>query len=512
MTEEITKHIPQAKTVTKSNAISPIWVIPIIALLIGAWLVFQSSTKENIFVEVTFKSAAGLEAGKTLVKLRNVKIGELTEVKFTEDLSEVVVVMELTGISSEILTDSTRFWVVKPRIGVEGVSGLDTLLSGAYIEIDPGKGGMPMQKFTGMEEPQIYQLGNPGTKYKLKSNKLGSLSRGSPVKYRGITVGSITRYKLIEDHSYVEIEIFINSPHDKFVSKHSRFWNISGVNIELNAKGFDFEMESVSSLISGGIAFTNAYASDPSPDGMTQINENTLFTLYATEEPDIEEKVSFGAPIKLYFENGVSGLSTGAPVEYKGIRIGTVINVGVEESKDKNNIITFAMIEIEPERLPSNVQEEYLSQEERVKKVYSFFEHMVKQGVRGQLQSNILTGKSLILFDIFTEQKDARVIYTDNYIIVPTVAETVAGLIKQINELLARMRSLPIETIGGNLDEAAVNLNNLIKSLNAEENGMTGIQINETLIELNRAARSIRVMSEYLERHPEALIKGKNRE
>jgi len=509
MTEEITKHIPQAKTVTKSNSISPIWVIPIIALLIGAWLVFQSST---IFVEVTFKSAAGLEAGKTLVKLRNVKIGKLTEVRFAEDLSEVIVVMELTGISSDILTDSTRFWVVKPRVGVEGVSGLDTLLSGAYIEIDPGEGGSPMQKFKGLEEPHLYQLGNPGTKYILNSNKLGSLSRGAPIKYRGITVGSITRYKLIEDHSYVEIEIFINSPHDKFVKKHSRFWNISGMNVALDAKGFDFKMESVSSLISGGIAFTNAYTPTAEDTEQGQAKENKSFTLYATEEPNIVEKVTFGAPIKLYFEQGVSGLSIGAAVEYKGIRIGTVTNVGVEESKGKNNIITFALIEIEPERLPSNVQDERLSHEQRVKKVYHFFDHMIKQGVRGQLKSNILTGKSLIVLDVFADAKPASIKYTKNYIIVPTVAESVPGIIKQINELLARLESVPIENIGANLDNVTLNINNLIKSLNAEEGGMTGTQVNEVLNELNRAARSIRVMSEYLERHPEALIQGKNKE
>ncbi len=508
MTEEITKHIPRAKTTAKGNSISPVWVIPIIALLIGAWLVFQSSTQENISVEVTFKSAAGLEAGKTLVKLRNVKVGELTEVRFTEDLSEVVVVMVLTGISSEIITDTTRFWVVKPRIGVEGVSGLDTLLSGAYIEIDPGEGGKPMQKFKGLEEPHLYQLGNPGTKYILKSDKLGSLNRGAPIKYRGINVGSITRYKLVENNSYVEIEIYINSPHDKYVNKYSRFWNISGINLELGAKGFEFNMESVSSLISGGIAFTNALA----PEDIEQAEENKLFTLHATEELDIEEIVTFGAPVKFYFENGVSGLSVGAAVEYKGIHLGTVTKVAVEENKEKNNLITYAIAEIEPERLPSDGLNERLSHEQRVKNVYHYFDHLVRQGVRGQLKSNILTGKSLIVLDVFTGDKQARVKYTDDYIIVPTVAETISGLVKQINELLARLKSMPIESIGNNLDEATLNINNLIKSLNAEEGGMTGVQVNEALSELSRAARSIRVMSEYLERHPEALIKGKNNE
>ncbi|MCW8933472.1 MAG: MlaD family protein [Gammaproteobacteria bacterium] len=497
--------IPKAKLKTREKSISPVWVIPIIAALMGSWLVFKGAIKENVFVEVTFKSAAGLEAGKTPVKLRNVKVGELTEVKFSEDLSQVIVVMELTGVSRERLTDTTQFWVVKPRVGVEGVSGLDTLLSGAFIEIDPGEGGKPVKKFTGLESPQIYQLGNPGTKYLLNSDSLGSLSRGSPVKYRGINVGSVTRYELVDDHSHVEIEVFIEAPHDKFVTDYSRFWNASGLNIELGAKGFDFNMESIGSLLAGGIAFTN----DNAPAESRQAKENNLYTLHNKEGPEIEEILTFGAPMKLYFEEGVSGLSVGAPVEYKGIRLGTVVDVGVEANDDRNNIITFAMVDIEPERLPVKTVDENLSRKERIKNVYQYFEHMVEQGMRAQLKSNILTGQSLIVLDVFTEVDKKRLEYKTGFVVVPTVPETVTGIIKQVNELLSRLKSLPVESIGGNLDEATKNINNLINSLNVEEGGMTGVQANETMNELSKAARSIRVVSEYLERHPEALIKGK---
>ncbi len=503
--DAISKSVPRARSSAKDTGFSPVWVIPIIAALIGGWLVFKSAVEENVFVEVSFESASGLEAGKTPVKLRNVKVGEVTEVKFTEDLSEVVVIMDLTGVSLERLTDTTRFWVVRPRIGVEGVSGLDTLLSGAFIEIDPGEGGAPQKAFKGMEEPQIYQLGNPGTTFILKSKNLGSISRGSSIKYRGITVGSVTKYKLMEDHSDVQIEIFIESPHDKYITNYSRFWNISGVSIELDSKGFEFDMESVSSLVVGGIAFTNEYA----PQNVVPAKQNNIFILHSSEEPDIEEVLTFGAPMKLYFDNGVSGLSLGAPVEYKGIRIGTVEKVGVETDKVKNEIATFAMIDIEPERLPTDDLSSNLSTRERTKLVYRFFEHMVSQGVRAQLKSNILTGQSLIVFDVFKDAKAEEVRYVNDIAIIPTVPETVSGLIKQINELLARLGALPMENIGKNLDEATESMNDLIKSLNVEEGGMTGVQVNETLNELSKAARSIRVMSEYLERHPEALIKGK---
>lgn len=500
--------IPKAKIKTRDNSISPIWVIPIIAALIGAWLVFKSAVEENLIVEVSFSSAAGLEANKTPVKLRNVKVGDLTEVRFSEDLSEVIVIMELTGVTKEQLTDTTRFWVIRPRIGVEGVSGLDTLLSGAYIEIDPGEGGKEETRFKGLEEPQIYQLGNPGTKYTLMSDKLGSISRGSSIKYRGITVGSVTKYKLVDDHSHVDIEIFIEAPHDEYINKYTRFWNTSGLNIGLDSKGFDFEMDSVSSLIVGGISFTN----DNSPEDSVRAKENNKFILHGTEKPEIEEILTFSVPMKLYFDNGVSGLSIGAPIEYKGIRIGTVSRVGVEKNKEESDINTFAIVNVEPERLPTDDLNEDMEKKERKIVVDTYFEHMIKQGMRAQLKSNILTGQSLILLDMFKEEKQVAIQYIDNKLVVPTVPETVTGLIKQINELLARLKSLPVENIGKNLDESTENLNKLLKSLNVEEGGMTGVQLNETMNELSKAARSIRIMSEYLERHPEALIKGKRAE
>ncbi len=516
MTDEIAKQhsqtiqepIPKAISTSGGFSISPIWVIPIIAALIGGWLVFKSAAEENIFVDVSFKSASGIAAGKTPVKLRNVKVGEVTEVRFTEDLSKVEVEMELTGISLERLTDTTRFWVIRPRIGIEGVSGLDTLLSGAFIEIDPGEGGTPQTIFKGLEEPQIYQLGNPGTSYILNSNTLGSINRGSSIKHRGITVGNVTKYKLTDDHSHVQIEIFIESPHDQYVRKHTRFWNISGIDIELNAKGFNFDMESINSLVAGGIAFTNEYA----PENIVAAEKNNLFTLHNTETPEIEEAVIFSVPMKLYFDNGVSGLSNGAPVEYKGIRIGTVKKVGVETRAGINELITFAIIDIEPDRLPTDELHPGQSAKKRMQLIYRYFEHMVKTGVRGQLKSNIITGQSLIVFDDFADAKKESIRYVDDVAIIPTVPETVSGIIKQINELLAKIKAVPIENIGRNLNEATENMNNLIKSLNVEEGGVTGMQINETMNELSKAARSIRIVSEYLERHPEALIKGKNPE
>jgi paraquat-inducible protein B len=498
--------IPEANTKEKSSVISAVWVIPIIAALIGAWLVFQSATEEKAEIEITFESASGLDAGKTIVKLRDIKIGAVTDIKFSNNLTNVVVTVELEGIEKESITDKTRFWVVKPRIGVEGVSGLDTLMSGAYIEMDPGKGGVPTTHFTGLEEPDIHLRGNPGTRYLLRATDLGSLSVSSPIKFRGIKVGEVTRYRLTDDHNHVDIEFFVKAPHDQYIKPDTRFWNISGVDVELNAEGFQLGMDSVTSLMVGGVAF---FTSDDSEE-TAQAAEKTVFRLYETEKPEIEERLTFSAPAKLYFSNGVSGLSVGAPVEFKGLRLGTVTDIGVEMSTNNMDILTFATINLEPQRLPYDSGKE-ITDEERLRNVYHFFESMVDKGMRAQLTSgNILTGQALVAFDFFPTMKKGKVKYIDGVVVLPTAPESLAGILDKVEKIMARFEKMPLEEIGKNIEETTMSIKSLVHSLNAVEGGMVGVQIGEAIDELTRAARSMRSMADYLERHPEALLKGKS--
>jgi paraquat-inducible protein B len=505
--------IPEADAKHKHRGISAIWIIPLVAAVIGGWLVLQDALKEKVMVNVAFKSADGLEAGKTEVKLRNIVVGKVKQVIFAKDLSSIKVTIEFDNLEKNHITDKMRFWVVKPRIGLAGVSGLDTLLSGAYIEVDPGDGGKPTRDFVGLEEPGIYQLGNPGTSYTLKTDKLGSLGRGSPVKFRDVEVGFVTRYKLAEDDSNVEVEIFIHAPHDKLVEDNTRFWNISGLKVDVGATGLQVHMNSVATLIAGGIAF-----STDSDSADTQAREHTAFTLYDTEKPDIEEELTFKVPMKLYFERGVAGLDKGAPVEFKGLRVGTVADIAAESSKDHTAIRTFAIINIEPDRLPgyAGIKAGYdgdtkLSNSERINRVHKFFEATVKQGLRGQLKNgNLVTGKSLITLDIFPDAKKETIKYVDGVPVLPTVPESLVGLLDRINNIMRQLESLPVEEIATNLKQATASINGLAQSLNASDGGMMGDQAREVMDELTKASRSIRGLTEYLERHPESLLKGRS--
>ena len=555
MTEQPTQSdsaIATADVKHKSKGFSAIWAVPIIAAVIGGWMVFQNLLQEKPVVEVTFKNAAGIQAGTTLVKLRDITIGKVIKVEFAKDLGLVEVTLEFEGIESSHISEKTRFWIVKPRIGVGGVSGLDTLLSGAYIDADPpAEVGTPGTKFVGLEEPGNYQSGNPGTSYTLKSTELGSLNRGSPIKYRDVQVGQVTRYRLAENNAAVDIEIFIEDPYDKLVNQETRFWNISGVEIDVGSEGVKVDMASLATLISGGVAFSNTDASSGK-----QAKADSVFNLYKTEyEKEEAEEVAFYVPMKLYFENGVNGLIKGAPLEYKGLRLGTVDRVAAEASADKSELLTFATVRIEPGRLPGEDSRRQESEESRTKAVHRFMDGLAARGVRAQLKTgNLLTGKSLVVLTEFEKTAAEPVKYANGVAIFPTAPESLAGLMEKadgimtkVNQILAKVDAIPITRIGNNLAQTTANLNKvpmeeignnlaiasakldaipitqisndllktltsineLVDSLNAAQGGVMGVQAHQVLSEITKAARALRGMAEYLERHPEALLKGK---
>jgi len=356
---------------------------------------------------------------------------------------------------------------------------------------------------------------------------------------------------LAEDSVSVDIEIFIRAPYDKLVKKDTRFWNISGLDVEAGAEGFKLQMASIATLISGGVAF-----SDVDSSSGAQAEANSVFTLYQHEdEQEVAEEVAFYVPAKLYFRNGVNGLVAGAPLEYKGLRLGTVEKVTAELNEDKTDMTTIAAVRIEPDRLPEESNSRGESREFRTKLVHDFLEVLVEHGVRAQLKTgNLLTGKSLIEFKKFPDAKPDPVRYVDGLAVFPTMPESLAnivakidGITTKINQILAKIDAIPITQIGNNLATTTAKMNKipmeeighnmagltakleaiptgtiskqltatleslkgLIESLNAAKGGVVGVQARRALAEATRAATALRGMAEYLERHPEALLKGK---
>ncbi len=526
--------LPEAVVDTEHKGFPVVWLLPIVALAVGGWLLYKTFSEKGPEVVISFQTAEGIEEGKTKIKYRDVTIGQVLTVRFADDLSRVLLTAELVPGMERHLSDTTKFWVVRPRVGGGQVSGLGTLISGAYIGMDPGAGGKAVRNFVGLEKPPIVTSDVEGTSYRLRATKLGSLSVGSPVYFRQIVVGEVTEYQLAENHEHVDIGIFVRSPHDQFVRRGSRFWNVGGVDLSLDASGVSVQMESLLALMTGGIAFETP----PELSDSGKAPESKLFTLYESYAKSVEEPVTAGFPFVLHFTESLRGLSIGAPVEFRGIRIGTVTAIEARLDEDAEGLRIPVRIDLEPERTLSAQEQQGLDEEGMKKRLYERATFLVERGLRARLQTgNLLTGQLFIELDLFPDAKPAQLSFAGEYPEVPTLPRPLAGITSSVSRLLEQLEQLPLKQTVKDLDALVVSVNTLVERMDKEmpalaqdsratlqaaaetltalegiasKDGEIGNQLYNALSELQAAARSIRVMSEYLERHPEALLKGKD--
>jgi paraquat-inducible protein B len=542
--------LPQAD-VQRKKQISIVWLIPIVAVLIGGWLAYKGLSEKGPMVTITFESAEGLEAGKTLVKYKDVKIGQVQTVRFNADLSRVIVEAELVKEAEPFLTENTRFWVVRPRVTASGVSGLGTLFSGAYISMDPGKEGRAERKFKGIEIPPVVTTGMPGRDFVLQATSLGSLDIGAPVYYRQIQVGQVIGYELEEEGQSLKIKIFINAPHDKLVFKNTRFWNASGFDLKLDASGLTLNTESMVSIMLGGIAFdtpTSLEVGGPAEEGQ-------IFRLYETRASIFERTYTEKVYYILYFNESIRGLAVGAPVEFRGIKIGQVVDIKSEFDLKKASPRIAVLIETEPQRWKVAGTE----QEGTVEGSKEAIAKLVAKGLRAQLKTgSLLTGQLFINVDFYPDAPKAQIKYGEKFPVLPTIPAPLQIITARVNDLLSKIETVPIEQIGKDLGDTLQNVKKLsesrelleaLQSLNETlqdtrklaQNLNTNVapaitttldQAQQTLIsvegtlgkdsplqyelrnaikELGESARSLRVLLEYLERHPDALIFGKGK-
>ena len=342
------RDLPEAVANTKKRgSLQLVWIVPIVAALIGAWLAVQAFIERGPTVTIKFKTAEGLEAGKTKIKYKEVDIGLVTEVALGENRKTVVATAEFRKQAESFLVEDTRFWVVRPRIAGGQVSGLGTLLSGSYIGIDPGKATNSRRRFTGLETAPIVTGDRPGRQFVLRADELGSLEIGSPVYFRRLQVGEVIGFKLAKDGTGVSFRIFVRAPYDRFVTAGSRFWNASGVDVALDAAGFRVQTQSLISILLGGIAFQSPPNVEPGPPS----EPNTEFTLFANQGEAFEHPDTVAETYLLLFDESVRGLSVGAAVDFRGLVIGEVTAIGLDIDPAKMEIRSPVEIRIYPDRL-----------------------------------------------------------------------------------------------------------------------------------------------------------------
>jgi paraquat-inducible protein B len=525
--------------VKRRRGISLVWLIPLVAGAIAIWLGYTTLQEKGPQITVMFDDAEGLEAGKTPVKYRSVEVGLVDEVALSEDLSHIVVTASLDKTMESHMKGGTRFWIVRPRVGFGGVSGLGTLLSGAYVEIDPGE-GQPARDFVGLAEPPPITSEVPGTQFILRTDRLGSIGRGAPVYYRSIPVGQVLGYELAEDKKGLTVKVFVDAPNDQLVRPSSRFWNASGVNVSVGADGVDVAMESLEALVAGGIAFDTPEIDQPGEPAVS----GTEFPLFANLREVTEAGFTQRIPYLVHFDGSVRGLRAGAPVEFRGIRVGTVTDVRLEIDPEQNALRIPVTLEIEAQRF---------GVERAPKEPYAVMAALIERGLRAQLKSgNLLTGELMVDLDFHPDSLPAQLDRSGTYPEIPAVPAQLEALEASVTATLNKLAALPLpelvddlrrtvqgidslvtspdtrDTIAA-LNQSATGLAALIGTLDAQLGGVI-VQAQSTLAsadgliganaqgrydldallkELTGAARSIRGLADYLERHPEALLRGK---
>ncbi len=532
---------------------SAIWIVPIVASVIGLGLAVKAILETGPAITIEFASAEGLEAGKTRIKYKDVDVGKVSTIQLEKGLTHVRVRARMVPEVAPYLTQTTRFWVVRARVAAGEISGLGTLFSGAYIAMEPGRQGPEKRQFKGLSSPPVVTLDMPGHYFNLRAVKLGSLDVGSPVYYRQIKVGQVVKYGMMPDGSAVEVQIFIEAPNDQRVNRNTRFWNASGVNVNVSASGVRINTESLATLLEGGIAFETP--ANLVPGGPVDAKRH-VFTLYPSHEqinePAYAKKVYFIS----YFDETVRGLAVGAPVEFRGIKIGEVADIRLEFNPEQASFRIPVLSYIEPGRIVMAGRGEASSRD--------IWAKLVKKGLRAQLRTGVLlTGQLYISLDLHPKAKPAQLHVSAGYPVLPTVPEPVQEITTSVTQILSRLQKVPIEQIGRDLQEAVANVKNLsgsaeltaaVKALNqslaqlhrfslkmntdlaprmqtlldqtrktmtAGQRALTAAdkmmnsesplsyECRQALQEVAKAARSVNALAQLLEQNPQALIYGK---
>jgi paraquat-inducible protein B len=507
---------------------SLVWLVPIVAALIGLSMLVNAWLSEGPKITIAFKTAAGLEAGKTPIKYKDVVVGAVTAIALSEDGTHVEVTAELARSASSLTREDTRFWVVRPRIGIGGVSGVDTLLSGAYIAADAGSSEETSRTFTGLETPPTVISGMPGKTIVLHTADLGSLDIGSPVYYRRIQVGRVASYELDESGKSVNIQAFIDAPYDRFVTTRTWFWNASGVDVSLGAEGFNLKTQSLATILSGGIAF------DSPPYNPGEVApENAEFTLAPDQKTAMAPPDGPGQYLQLRFAQSLRGLAVGAPVLFSGVELGRVVSVGLDYDPTTKRFPTVVGIVIYPQRL-GRAFDKLPKAEGGSPEHAQLLQTMVGQGLRAQARTGNL--QLYVSLDFVPRAPKVAFDATARPLQVPTVSGDFDQLQEQVSSIVRKIDKLPLESIAKNLDAAIANLDKTLQQINGEvlpqttqtlqqaqktldgAQGMLGSvladdaplqqNLNQTLQDTRRTMRSVRTLTDLLGRHPDALLRG----
>ena len=489
---KINKVTTQQADISQGRKLSGIWIIPILALVLGVYMVIHNMMTEGPEIEIAFTTASGLTQGKTKIKYRNVDMGLVEEVRLNDDFDGVIATIKLDRQALPLLREDTRFWVVTARVGLSNISGLDTLLSGAYIQLAPGEGAEGARKFVALEQPPLTPTGAPGLRLKLTSERAASVSAGDAVLYNSYKVGRVESMKFDPSDRKAHYTLFIDAPYHSLVDSETRFWDVSGISLSAGADGFKLETGSVDTVMLGGVAFGL-------PPGVTKgdpVEHNTEFKLYASHEDILKNPFRHGTYFVVSFAQSIKGLVPGAPVEYRGITLGKVERILLKESIEYNiqqqiegqGAAVPILIYVEPGRLSLP------DTEASIKTLQKSISAGIENGMRASLETgSLLTGAKYISIDYFDAVEEASMDSFMGYDTIPTI-ETGLGQIEQkLTAVLDKINALPLQDTVSSANTAIVTLNQTLDSLHTILDNQSTQQLPE---ELNRTLGDLRTTLE----------------
>ena len=546
--EKLDKPIGAAPVIKQRRSMSIVWVVPLVAIIIGGWLAYKSITEKGPLISVTFQTANGLEAGKTKVKFKNVEVGVVETIAIAPELDHVELKIRMKKGATPFLTENTTFWVVRARVTASEVSGLGTLLGGAYIGVEPSREGEPAESFVGLEKAPIISSEMQGKRLSLTAPRLGSLNPGSPIYFRQVKVGQVIDFELDKDGKDIRINVFIDAPYDQFVREDTRFWISSGLDLQLTANGLRVDTQSMVSLMIGGIAFSS-FSDEPLPAADSGKN----FRLY--ENRDEAEKDRSDSKNEYYVEffDSVRGLSLGAPVEFRGFQLGTVTDIELISDFENQKFSTMVRISIVQHdvSIPLEYTEKPLAER---------LDHFVRGGLRAQLKTgNLLSGQLFVDLGYFDDVPTTELKNYNGLAVLPSLPASSQTVMNDLGKFMKKLSDLPLDEISTELKKTMSAIDELVSSpelrnaFQAVDRIITELdttielintgtipQVNSTLSEveslvkdmdnwvsadsvlyddlrnslnaLSEAARSITDLTDMLSRHPEALIQGKKSE
>jgi paraquat-inducible protein B len=530
--ERVPRALPLARRSTRRTWLRRlIWLVPAASIVLVACLAWSSVRSRGPTVRITFATAEGLEARKTTIKYKSVNIGVVSGIELLDDRSGVVVTAELSRQAGALLVQDARFWVVRPRVSASGVSGIGTLIAGAHIGFDAGRSRVPARAFVGLEAPPTTVSDRPGSRFTLRAENVGSVDVGSPIYLRRVQVGQVTRVSLDAGGGAVLLEAFVDAPYDRLVTTDTRFWNASGVDVTIDTRGIQLDTQSLASVLAGGIAFQTPAAEAPAAPAPT----GTRFDLYPGHEAAMRAPSAGASTYRLIFARPAATVAPGAPVLLSGLEIGHVLRAAVDFDARNGDARTIIDVALHPERVQvrggGDDRDGFSTTMAR----------LVGRGLRARVRTtNLLTGQRAVVFELCPGARRAAVDWNAHPIELPTADGDSGDVPAALGRLVAKLEKVPLEDLArqgagtmADMRDTLEKTSGLVARVDTELAPQLGLMmaqarktlasmettlsqdaplqqdLRRTMRDLSDASQAVRGLADELERHPEALIRGK---